>query len=45
MEIPDDSLEGELFEHQPCGAQLELVIEDGRFRLKIAEEVSEDWGE
>lgn len=45
VDIPDDALEGELFEHQECGAQLELVVENGQFALKLAEEVAEDWGE
>lgn len=45
VDIPDDALEGELFEHHECGAQLELVIENGQFVLKLAEEVAEDWGE
>lgn len=46
IDIPSDALPGELFEHEECGAQLELEIdEDGRMVLKEAEEVSEDWGE
>jgi len=46
IEIPDDALAGELFEHEECGAQLELEIDDeGKMRLKEAEEISEDWGE
>lgn len=45
VDVPEDALEGELFEHQECGAQLELVVENNKFALKIAEEVAEDWGE
>ena len=46
IEIPDDALSGEIFEHDECGAQLELEIDDkGEFRLKEAEAVTEDWGE
>ena len=46
IEVPDDALPGELFEHEECGAQLELEVdENGEMRLKQAEEVSEDWGE
>ena len=45
LEIPEDALPGELFEHGECGAQLELFVENGSMGLKIAEEVAEDWGE
>ena len=46
VSVPDDALSGELFEHAECGAQLELVVDDaGNMSLKVAEEVSEDWGE
>lgn len=45
VEVPDDALEGELFECSSCGAHLEFYLEAGRPRLKLAEEVSEDWGE
>ena len=45
FDVPDDALEGELFEHQSCGAQLELVVDNGKMRLKLAEEIAEDWGE
>lgn len=46
IEVPDDALPGELFEHEECGAQLELEVdENGEMKLKQAEEVSEDWGE
>ena len=46
VDVPDDALPGELFEHEECGAQLELEVgESGEMRLKQAEEVSEDWGE
>lgn len=46
IQIPDDALSGELFEHEECGAQLELEIDaQGNYKLKEAEEISEDWGE
>ncbi len=45
VEVPDDALEGELFECNACGAHLEFYLESGKPRLKLAEEVSEDWGE
>jgi alpha-aminoadipate carrier protein LysW len=46
VEVPDDALPGEFFEHDVCGSQLELEIdENGKMRLKQAEEISEDWGE
>ncbi|MEN2974927.1 MAG: sulfonate ABC transporter [Candidatus Caldarchaeales archaeon] len=46
MSIPDDAISGELFEHDECGGQLELEIDEkGNYRLKEAEEIAEDWGE
>jgi len=46
VKVPDDALSGELFEHEECGAQLELVVdENSGMNLKLAEEVAEDWGE
>ncbi|GBC71729.1 hypothetical protein HRbin02_01517 [Candidatus Calditenuaceae archaeon HR02] len=45
VKIPDDALDGELFEHEECGAQLELVTSNGSKTLRLAEEVGEDWGE
>lgn len=46
LEVPEDAVSGELFEHDECGAQLELVVdENGDYKLKEAEEISEDWGE
>lgn len=46
LEVPDDAMPGELFEHEECGAQLELEVgEGGAMRLKEAEEIAEDWGE
>jgi len=45
LQIPEDALDGELFEHTECGAQLELVTSDGKRVLKLAEEVGEDWGQ
>jgi len=46
VSVPDDALSGELFEHAECGAQLELVVDEGGgMSLKVAEEVAEDWGE
>ena len=46
LDIPEDALPGELFEHEECGAQLELEVDDqGGKKLKEAEEIAEDWGE
>jgi alpha-aminoadipate carrier protein LysW len=45
VQVPEDALDGELFEHAECGAQLELVTSEGRRILRLAEEVGEDWGE
>jgi len=46
IEVMEDSLSGELFEHNECGAQVELVIDEkGVMSFKLAEEVAEDWGE
>ncbi len=44
VDVPDDALPGELIEHE-CGALLEVVVENGEIKLKIAEDVGEDWGE
>ncbi len=46
VEIPEDALSGEVFEHDECGSQLELVIDDdGKMYLKELEDIGEDWGE
>jgi len=45
VEVPDDAIPGEVFEHDECGTQLELVKEGGELKLKVLEEVKEDWGE
>ncbi|MCS7117909.1 MAG: sulfonate ABC transporter [Thaumarchaeota archaeon] len=45
VDVPEDALEGELFECGSCGAQLEYYLEGERPKLKMAEEVAEDWGE
>jgi alpha-aminoadipate carrier protein LysW len=44
VDIPEDVLPGELIEHD-CGALLEVVFENGEIKLRIAEDVGEDWGE
>ncbi len=44
VEVPDDALPGEIIEHD-CGAVLEVVRENGEIKLKLFEEVGEDWGE
>lgn len=44
MEIPDDALPGEIYEHD-CGAMLEVVTNNGTLSLKLMESVGEDWGE
>ncbi|MEM4281312.1 MAG: alpha-aminoadipate/glutamate carrier protein LysW/ArgW [Candidatus Caldarchaeum sp.] len=46
VEVPADSLPGELFECGECGAQLEFFTDDkGTQSLRVAEEVAEDWGQ
>jgi len=46
VQVPEDALTGELFEHGECGAQLELIVDEkGAMGLKLAEEVAEDWGQ
>ncbi|MEM2986170.1 MAG: alpha-aminoadipate/glutamate carrier protein LysW/ArgW [Candidatus Caldarchaeum sp.] len=46
VEVPNDSLPGELFECGDCGAQLEYFIDEkNNSSLKVAEEVAEDWGQ
>ncbi len=46
VKVPDDSLPGELFECQDCGANLEFIQDEkGRPGLKVADEVAEDWGQ
>jgi len=45
VEVPDDAIVGEVFEHEECGAQLELYEEDGQLKLRVLEDVREDWGE
>jgi len=45
VKIPEDALDGEIFEHEECGAQLELVTRGEVRALKVAEEVGEDWGQ
>jgi len=46
VEVPDDSLPGELFECGECGARLEFFADDkGAKSLRVAEEVAEDWGQ
>lgn len=42
--VEDDALPGEIVEHD-CGAQLEIVREDGKMSLRLAEQIGEDWGE
>lgn len=44
LEIPNDALPGEIYEHD-CGAQLEIINNNGTLSLKLMESISEDWGE
>ncbi|MCY0860323.1 MAG: alpha-aminoadipate/glutamate carrier protein LysW/ArgW [Sulfolobaceae archaeon] len=44
VQVEDDALPGEVVEHE-CGAQLEVVKEDGKMSLRLAEQIGEDWGE
>lgn len=44
VEVPEDALPGEIYEHD-CGAQLEVVLTNGKISLKLMEAVKEDWGE
>ncbi|AOL16200.1 sulfonate ABC transporter [Sulfolobus sp. A20] len=44
VSVEDDALPGELVEHE-CGAQLEIIKQNNRLNLRLAEEVGEDWGE
>ncbi|MCS7134229.1 MAG: alpha-aminoadipate/glutamate carrier protein LysW/ArgW [Candidatus Caldarchaeum sp.] len=46
VEVPSDSLPGELFECGDCGAQLEYFVDEkNAASLRVAEEVAEDWGQ
>ncbi|MEM2000195.1 MAG: alpha-aminoadipate/glutamate carrier protein LysW/ArgW [Candidatus Caldarchaeum sp.] len=46
VDVPSDSLPGELFECGECGAQLEFYTDEkGGNSLRVAEEVAEDWGQ
>lgn len=46
LELPDDVLPGELFEHEDCGAQLEVYVDnENNLALRLAESIGEDWGE
>ncbi|MEM0362868.1 MAG: alpha-aminoadipate/glutamate carrier protein LysW/ArgW [Sulfolobaceae archaeon] len=44
VSVDDDALPGELVEHE-CGAQLEVVKQNGKLSLRLAEQIGEDWGE
>lgn len=45
IEVPEDAMPGEVFEHAECGTQLVLYEEGGALKLRELEEVAEDWGE
>ncbi len=45
INIPADSVSGEIVACQDCGQSYELYESEGNFSLKIAETVGEDWGE
>ncbi|MEM2297274.1 MAG: alpha-aminoadipate/glutamate carrier protein LysW/ArgW [Ignisphaera sp.] len=44
VSLPSDIVAGELVEHD-CGVTLEVVLEEGKVKLKPFEGVGEDWGE
>jgi alpha-aminoadipate carrier protein LysW len=44
VELPDDVMSGEVVEHD-CGVTLEVIVDGKNVKLKVFEEVSEDWGE
>ena len=44
VDVPDDAMPGEVIEHD-CGVILEVVVDEGKVKVKPAEGVSEDWGE
>jgi alpha-aminoadipate carrier protein LysW len=44
VEVPDDALPGELYEHE-CGATLELYETGNGLSLRVFEGLEEDWGE
>ena len=44
--VPDDALKGEIVSCGDCGLDYEIQEESpGKFFLKVAEEVKEEWGE
>jgi len=46
IEVPDDSIAGELIECPSCGMSYEIASIDGStVNIKTAENVGEDWGE
>ncbi len=46
IEVPDDSMAGELVECSACGMSYEIAsINAGAVTIKPAENVGEDWGE
>lgn len=45
IEIPSDSVHGEIVACPDCGQSYELHKSDGVFTLQAAETVGEDWGE
>ena len=45
MELPADSVQGEIVSCPDCGQSYELQNSDGTMSLKAAETIGEDWGE
>lgn len=45
MELPADSVQGEIVSCPDCGQSYELQNSDGTMSLKAAEAIGEDWGE
>jgi alpha-aminoadipate/glutamate carrier protein LysW len=45
IKVPLDSIEGEIITCPDCGASYELLKSGGKFDIKPAQDVGEDWGE
>lgn len=45
LDLPDDSVQGEILACQDCGQSYELSGAGDNITLKPAESIGEDWGE
>ncbi|RNJ74580.1 MAG: lysine biosynthesis protein LysW [Nitrosopumilus sp. B06] len=45
ISVPGDAVEGEIVTCPDCGAGFEISKKDGKFELKPAQTVGEDWGQ